>query len=620
MKRMKCTVILLAIILVLTGCGREGRTAEEVPILNYIVKEIRLRNPDRLIEGEPDYVMEYDCKLVGGTLYRLAGAIWEEEGKARWYLQTIEAPFETWDMVQLDLRINLAEEAYIIGEGLTDAGLAYVALRNDGGEESFAILQDGTWSVVEALPTAEEEESVFTADTQAVFRRDGDQSEKLFSWSSYGIYLREALTLWAESEEHMILLGYNAKGRVLLQIDKREVQQTGERQQITIAAFMTPFLQKAIQEFNIVSDAYVVVARDCSEESYEEMSLRFQAELTAGKGPDLIDSRFFPIYSYAQNGCLEPLEDWLSQYNLLSQAVHSCEVEGHCYVAPYRFNLHSLVSTAEITEGRSSWTLEEMLEIMSTRPAETFYEGARDWDALYCMLCYDEENPTFVDWENETCHFETEEFVELLECTKEWGDDQCRSAYYETEWDRFRKGHVMAFPAYPDCQLDSYYGYLNCLEDSCVYIGFPVENGNGTFVEGIGFAINRASECKEGARAFLEYLISPEKQLENWEEDGVLPVDTEVMGQIMRVYAREGLPYKNDWDVVSSSDRDYDEEEAEQFYQLILNSKPKGMRYQEILDIIFEETSSYYEGNRDPWEVARVLQNRVQMYLDEHKK
>lgn len=620
MKRMKYIVILLAVLLALTGCGGEGRTAEEAPVLNYIVKEIRLRNPDRLIEGEPDYVLEYDCKLVKGTLYRLAGAVWEKEGKARWYLQTIAAPYETWDIVQLDFtEINLAEEAYITGEGLTDTGLAYVNLRDSGGKEFYAVLQDGTWSVAQALPTAEEEESVFTADTQAVFQRDGDQSKKLLSWSSYGISLQEAPALWAESEEHMILLGYNSKGRVLLQIDKREVQHTGERQQITIAVPMTPFLQKAMQEFNIASDAYVVVARDCSGESFEELSLRFQAELTAGRGPDLIDSRFFPIYSYAQNGCLEPLEDWLSQYNLLSQAVRSGEVEGHCYIAPYSINTDSLVSTAEITGGRSSWTLEEMLEIMSTRPAETFYEGARDWDVLYCMLCYDEENPTFVDWENDTCHFETEEFVELLECTKEWGDDQCQSAYYETEWDKFRKGHVMASTASLNL-LDYYYGNLNLLEDSCVYIGYPVENGNGTFVEGRGFAINRASECKEGARAFLEYLMSPEKQLEQWEESGILPVDTEVMGQIMRVYAREELPYRDDWRVASSFDRDYDEEEAEQFYQLILNSKPKGMRYQEIVGIIFEETSSYYEGNRDSWEVARVLQNRVQMYLDEHKK
>lgn len=42
-------------------------------------------------------------------------------------------------------------------------------------------------------------------------------------------------------------------------------------------------------------------------------------------------------------------------------------------------------------------------------------------------------------------------------------------------------------------------------------------------------------------------------------------------------------------------------------------------QYDDTVNIIYDETSGYYEGNRDPWEVARVLQNRIQLYLNEQK-
>lgn len=144
-----------------------------------------------------------------------------------------------------------------------------------------------------------------------------------------------------------------------------------------------------------------------------------------------------------------------------------------------------------------------------------------------------------------------------------------------------------------------------------------MENGNGTFVDGIGFAINSASQCKDGARAFMSYLLAPERQLAMWRELDSLPADLQVLELIMTEYASEWNP-PDENDAYSSFNK-YGEKEASQYLQILKNGKVQGKQYDEIINILYDETSNYYEGNRDPWEVARILQNRVQLYLNEQK-
>lgn len=202
-----------------------------------------------------------------------------------------------------------------------------------------------------------------------------------------------------------MLLILSGCGRVESAVPKdREVQQ------VTILADgASSFLEKCIAEFNGQSNTYEVVLLDSSEELYlEDVQLRLQAQLAARNGPDLIDSNLIQLYPFARNGYLEPMEEWLAQYeNLLPQAIGSGQVEGHCYIVPYKIRVQSLVTTGEIANGRTAWTLAEMLDTAGQHQTTTLYLGARAWDVLHCMLAYDEENPTYVDWEQKICHFDT---------------------------------------------------------------------------------------------------------------------------------------------------------------------------------------------------------------------
>lgn len=600
----------------MTGCVRTGEE-EPAPILLYSVQEISIPEPDKEISEKFTYIMEDDYKLVSGTLYRLVTAFREEEGKVHWYVQTLSAPYTAWNTTLLETMPDLGgREVTVKQRGITEDGNVYFIYSGNQDEEYIFILQDDTWLEADTLPVQDTEANIYTADNQALYRQEDGQQKKLLSWSSYGISLSDTPMLWAESEDYIIVASNTQDRRRLLKVEKGMGSQTVEKQQIVLVAYLTPSLQKAIVDFNNQSEAYEVVARDCYQESFADLQQRFQTEMIAGEGPDLIHNLFVSVYPYAKNGYLEPLDDWLPEERLLPQAVESGRVEGHCYIAPYEFSLQSLITTKEIAGEYTQWTLEELVEIMTEREEGVFFVGADGADILYCMIGMDEENTAFVDWAQGTCHFETEEFVSLLECSKAWADmrDSQGGSYMREE---LRNGQALVeqLVRTPN-SLEYYYQYLEELGGSCVYIGYPVSSGNGSFIEGWGFAINRSSSCKEGAKAFLEYLMSTQNQWELWEQTSALPVDREVLEQVMAESVRT---LTDSQEMNSSYNSVYGKTEIQYYYQLLLNSKALGNRYEGIRDILSEETASYYEGNRDPWEVARVLQNRIQLYLDEQK-
>ena len=93
-----------------------------------------------------------------------------------------------------------------------------------------------------------------------------------------------------------------------------------------------------------------------------------------------------------------------------------------------------------------------------------------------------------------------------------------------------------------------------------------------------------------------------------WEEEERLPVNLDALQTVMEGYAAKAQ---------SGESKTEEKDAAAEYFQLLLQSKPQGNRYDGIVEILREETSGYFLGNRDPWEVARTLQNRVQLYLDE---
>lgn len=608
---------------ILTGCNREASAEnpeEQTQELLYTVLMQRIPDPDNGLDDSILDPYELDYRLAGDVLYRLV-SVMETENKSQIYLQTLAAPYETWASEKVDFTSLPGPKGKAMnGWGLTDTGEVYVTyyyLDEESKPENtyLAIRQGGSWKTADALPVQEALNGPYTADTSGIYRQEGDEQIKLLSWSSYGFSLYDVpIMLSVVSEEQMLLACTAAPDyrRVLLFVSKGQMGQASEKQKIILAVYrFSPMLQKVVASFNQENDTYEIVVREFSQESGTEARERLQIEISTGGGPDLIDSFLLDLDAYAQRGYLEPLDDWLSdRENFLPQAMEYSRVGEHYYFAPYGLQLCTVVTTAKIADGRTRWTVKEMMETARSQGTETLYWHASAAQVLAYAL-HDEENPAFIDWKNKICHLETDEFVELLRFARNMADSS--DSPYPPELNQAFADHaILISDPFIGVSLETYYNELNVLGEDCVLIGYPMENGNGSYVAGCGFAINQASQCKEGARAFLEYLMDPDQQIEMGKESRFLPIDREALQSVLTVQAKA---LANDKE--SSCCRAYNPEEVEQFYEIILRSRTMGRQIDDIFYILEEEMAAYCQEDKDPWEVARILQNRVQLYLDE---
>ncbi|HIW81262.1 MAG TPA: extracellular solute-binding protein [Candidatus Acetatifactor stercoripullorum] len=134
--------------------------------------------------------------------------------------------------------------------------------------------------------------------------------------------------------------------------------------------------------------------------------------------------------------------------------------------------------------------------------------------------------------------------------------------------------------------------------------GYPNQEGKPVFeiIPPVSFGINSASGNKEGAWAFLEYLLSKEYQ------DRVMsfPVRED---SFERQLALE--QYRHSDMAFSEEDREFLRFMVDNGYWL------KASRALEISVMISEEMAPVWEGEKTVEEAAQILQNRVMLYLNE---
>ncbi len=617
---------MISFLVILTGCGigdNHGNTEEQAPVLQYSVLMQKVPDPNAGLDDSVSEPIELDYRLSGEVLYRLVSVI-ETDNRAHIYLQTLAAPYETWSAEIVDFTSLPGREGKAMNDwGLTALGEVYVAFYYIGEGDNpenmhLAIRQGNKWIEADVLPEGEISTDPYTADNLGLYRQEGGKQIRLLNWSSYNLSLYDIPMLSVKSEEQMLLAATVPPDyqRVLLFVSSEQAERTQEKQEIVLAVYnYSQMLQNAVENFNRENDSYEISVREFSQSSGLEARDQLQLEFATGNAPDLVESFLLNIDGYVSRNYLEPLDEWLPyQQNIFPQALENGRVEEHYYIAPYEIYFCTTVTTGDIADGRTRWTLEEMMETANRRGTDALFQGASAAQVLAYVL-RDEENTAYIDWENRCCYFETEEFVELLRFARDMADSSDSPRDSSNPEKAFAENDILISPPLMGVSLESYYNDLNVLGEDCVLIGYPMKNGNGSYVVGNGFAINQASSCKEGAIAFLEYLLDPVQQMEMAENSNSLPVNTDALRAALNAQAKALSEEKEGM----YGARAYEPQEVEQFLQTILQSKAMERRLDDIFFILEEEMDVYCQEDRDPWEVARILQKRIQLYLDEQK-
>ncbi len=457
---------------------------------------------------------------------------------------------------------------------------------------------------------------------------------ELYHYGDHGYYLNtlygmcrgegQTLQILAECDGELLLLTY----------DLAKQNMVTSKQEITLAlAMQNVALENVVARFNRQNSSYFVkVLLPEQGEDEDTFCSRIQMELAAGRGPDLLADDVFPERrTLVKNGYLECLDgQGFEEMGCSEQILETGRLDGKLYGIPYDFRVDFAAYRASDTEGVDSLTMEQLMDMVRSSDAKALQKSLYGRQLILQYALSDSSNKAYIDWERGESHLTEQPFLELLEFAREY--------QYDTNMDNtLQSSDVFAetpLYAYGMGSFASFQDIYNALGTTDIRVlGYPREEGYGIYLSANAFYVNSQSGQKEGAVAFLKYLISEEAQTSYVLYDTM--EDIVSSGEVYWRNASANFPVNQaaletliDYELGEKPDEEwlpeemhtssYADSQREQFAFLIENAQP-ALDLGEITAMMEEELAPFFAGSRTAQEVAEILDKRVQLYLDERK-
>lgn len=397
------------------------------------------------------------------------------------------------------------------------------------------------------------------------------------------------------------------------------------REEIQLSASsLNVTMQEIIVDYNKQSDRYEVVPVVFDgETSFDDQRRRIQLEVTNGGGPDILSDtalQRIDMKPYAEAGTLLDVTDFLTgQGEFVKNVAEANKLEGRMYGIPYSFSMNTMVTSPLMATDRENWTAEYCMQMAQDEGISIFIDAPYGWtreeSGLYVLNVLGVGMggiQLFVDEEQGISSFEEPEFIELLEFSKKYSDLEPKAS----KKGKYASGEIFC-TAVGIGNFDSFWYCDELFEGEPVYIGYPSPQGGQYKITVDSFYINAASPHVAGALDFMQYLLEEEQQRRLVTGYGRFPVKQELLKMMWKEAKEEAIKdtaYETNG--IYYAARLMTDKEERIFWEML--EHPIYDQWQnDIWDIIWEEALPFFYGEKPAEEVAKVIDSRVQMYLDE---
>ncbi|MCI8402231.1 MAG: extracellular solute-binding protein [Lachnospiraceae bacterium] len=437
-----------------------------------------------------------------------------------------------------------------------------------------------------------------------------------------------------------------ADGRILAIVSRYDYEQdkgqaeavylsripASEAVQKTVLTYATMFLdydlRTKIIQFNKTNPNWRIQVKEYGNEDYQTGLSQLNADIISGNPPDLIDLGDSGIYvdNFIAKGILTDLTPFLEQdgtlnrEDLIENVVSVYERDGKLYGIAPSFGISTLVGKAADLGQRDGWTIQDVKELMASRPAGTeLLESASKEYLLSLLLSGGLDG--FVDPEKGECSFDSAEFSELLEFVNQFPSQETVETGERTAniQEKLSEGRLLLSSMSMHSVQD--YQYQQFLyNEPITCIGYPTADGaqGSRLRPSQGIGISEKSQQKEGAWAFISMLLSEENQ------ESIsfgFPIRSEALEKVLARSMEENemmsaVIFSDGGSMYAS--RPATQEQVDAVRKIILSSRGSIHADSEIMDIISEEAASYFAGQKSVSEVVDIIQSRVQLYISEN--
>ena len=483
--------------------------------------------------------------------------------------------------------------------------------------------------------------------------------EKLLSWLDCDVdstYL-ENKTFLDDGRIAALESDYSREGNryslvLLEQVDPATLPQ---KQELTLACFGLNWnLRPMIVDFNRSQDEVRIVVKDYSEvmttggnmtaasgvDAYSSALQKLNTEILSGNVPDLLDTSSLPTERYAAKGLLKDLwpmidaDTELGRDKLMAHLFDTMSIDGKLYQITDTFSIQTAAVNGAIADGRTSWTLDEILDSMKSLDPNASIFGETATRSMVLSQCLGFNLDSFMDWSSGTCSFDSEEFISLLKFCATFPEEMDPNYDWETaesEYSRLQSGKQLMSEVYlssfEDLQMQAaYHG------GSVSFIGFPSENGKGScFYPGTSLAISSTCRNTDAAWSFVRQLLLEEHQtsdhmwgfptnanaFEKVKKEAMTAeyeTDPETGEQVEVSHMGVGVGEDFMLDIYAMK-----QEEFDAFMELYENCSSVYSYDESILQLVQEESQAFFAGQKSAEETASLIQNRLSLYMAEQR-
>ena len=304
-------------------------------------------------------------------------------------------------------------------------------------------LEQGKFVEVQALPAnvydlfagTEDYAYIYRSnDTMFGMKQDSAEGEKLFSWMECDVDSNnlEHITFLQNGKIAALERIHSSNGadHSLILMEQVDASTLPKKEELTLGCINLDWeLRTQIVEFNRSQNDVRIVVRDYAETmedgdyeaAYEAAVQKLTTEILSGHTPDILCVDRLPVDQYAAKGLLVDLwplidsDPEVSREDLMTHFFDVLSIDGKLYQAASTFTIQTAATYTEIADGRTGWTMDELLQAFEALPkgAAIFGETETADQILQRMVSYDLD--AFMDWENGTCSFDSEKFRDLLQ-------------------------------------------------------------------------------------------------------------------------------------------------------------------------------------------------------------
>ena len=406
-----------------------------------------------------------------------------------------------------------------------------------------------------------------------------------------------------------------------------------------VSVFSDYRLENTVAKFNVENDIYYIDYKDYSEYITDDNILAGQtkliAEITSGFIPDIINLEELPFIQWAYKGFFEDLYPFidadleLSCSDIIENVIRLSETDGALYRIATEFSVDGLIGHPSVLGESMGWTMDEFIDVIADNPNADIPLGA--WfNKVEFLWWYVQMNPDlFINRPEGVCNFDSDDFIRILTLI----NNLPRSESSEnTFWiELITQGRQI---------IDRMFGnrFLSIKIEKAifggeiVYKGFPMNDGIGNILSSNNMlAMSSACADKDGAWEFIRTFFTEDWQRENSGLHFGFPTNKTVfLEKAEEVMTPE---YETDSDgnstEIPKGTTSFDDgttielyaltqDEVDQIIELVDTASFLSADIDRNLGmIVYESAANFFAGVNTAEDTARIIQNRVSIYLSE---